>query len=129
VDAGSAFDEGVTSGRRSRVVLTPRRWRQVLRITLRGDGGKKADLRGERGISRKPLRAGMPGDSGATAVNTRVHFPHLCAHEAVGALGIRHSPRPFGAEVLQQLGRIARRDGEAMLEGDWRETVPTRKMG
>jgi hypothetical protein len=30
VDADSAFDEWRESGRRSRVVLTPRRWRQVL---------------------------------------------------------------------------------------------------
>jgi hypothetical protein len=30
MDAGGAKDEGATCGRRSRVVLTPRRWRQVL---------------------------------------------------------------------------------------------------
>ena len=37
------------------------------------DGDKKADHRGERGISRKPLRPGMPGDFRWLAVNTRVH--------------------------------------------------------
>jgi hypothetical protein len=31
VDAEGAFDERRSRGRRSRVVLTPRRWRQVLR--------------------------------------------------------------------------------------------------
>jgi hypothetical protein len=55
----------------------------------------KPDLRGERGISRKPLRAGMPGDSGATAVNTRVHLSLPSAHEAAGALGTRYPPRPL----------------------------------
>src|ERR1700693_915484 len=44
-----------------------------LRINPRNDGGKKADHRGEHGISRKPLRAGMSGDFRWLAVNTRVH--------------------------------------------------------
>jgi hypothetical protein len=39
----------------------------------RNDGGKKADHRGEHGISRKPLRAGMSGVFRWLAVNTRVH--------------------------------------------------------
>ena len=32
--------------------------------------------------------------SGASAVNTRVHTYYPSAHEAAGALGTRHSPRP-----------------------------------
>ena len=44
-----------------------------LRSNPRNDGGKKADHRGERGISRKPLRAGMSGVFRWLAVNTRVH--------------------------------------------------------
>jgi hypothetical protein len=45
-------------GRRSRVVLAPRRWRELLKklTLLRGDGDKKPDRRRERGISRKPSR-------------------------------------------------------------------------
>jgi hypothetical protein len=35
-------------GRRSRVVLTPRRWRQVGGIRSAGDGDNKPDHRGER---------------------------------------------------------------------------------
>jgi hypothetical protein len=36
------------------VVLTPRRWRQILKklTLLRDDGDNKPDRRGERGISR-----------------------------------------------------------------------------
>src|SRR3984893_13507791 len=51
-----ALDGRCQRGRRRRVVLTPRRWRQVGGGNSAGDGGKKADHRGEHGISRKPLR-------------------------------------------------------------------------
>ena len=44
----------VACGRRSRVVLTPRRWRQVLRRDPQGDGGKKARSPGR--ARRKPLK-------------------------------------------------------------------------
>src|SRR6266849_2140724 len=39
----------------------------------------------------------MPGDSGVLVV-TRVRSITTSAHEAAGALGIRHSPRPLWAE-------------------------------
>src|SRR6201988_3187719 len=65
------------------------------RIDPRNDGGKKADHRGEHGISRKPLRAGMSGVFRWLAVNTRVHTYYHSAHEAAGASGARHSPRPL----------------------------------
>src|SRR6266850_5182734 len=42
VDARGAQDEGARRVRRSRVVLTPRCWRQVAQKYLRGDGGKRA---------------------------------------------------------------------------------------
>jgi hypothetical protein len=68
-------DERCCCGRRSRVVLTPRRWRQVRggrvgptgfrRAISAGDGGKRArSPRRARRKPLKPLRAGMPGDSG-----------------------------------------------------------------
>ena len=58
MDAKVATDERDSSGRRSRVVLTPRCWRQVRekqnfsRMTV----ARKPGHRGERGVSRKPLR-------------------------------------------------------------------------
>src|ERR1700683_5276078 len=56
-------------GRRSRVVLTPRRWRQVGGRDSASDGGKKArSPRRARSKLLKPSRAGMPGDPGATVV-------------------------------------------------------------
>ena len=55
----------------------------------------------------------MPDVSGASAVNTGVHTSLLhCAHQAAGALGTRHSPRPLrcrAAEFPGKLGRIAPR--------------------
>ena len=49
VDADVATDERDKSVRRSRVVLTPVCWRQVLKklTLLRGDGGNRARLTGE----------------------------------------------------------------------------------
>ena len=55
VDACGALGRGARGGRRSRVVLTPRRWRQVLReLFPRGDGGKQARSPGR--ARRKPLK-------------------------------------------------------------------------
>jgi hypothetical protein len=56
VDASARQDELARSGRRNRVVLTPRCWRQVLKklTLLRDDGDKKA--RSPRRARRKPLK-------------------------------------------------------------------------
>src|SRR5712664_2968411 len=62
------------------------------------DGGKRARSPGRaRRKPLKPLRAGMPGDSGVLVV-TRVRSITTSAHEAAGATGIRHSPRPLRGE-------------------------------
>ena len=101
-------DERCCCGRRSRVVLTPRRWRQVrgwqvgptgCRLAISADdGGKRARSPGRaRSKPLKPLRAGMPGDSGVLVV-TRVRSITTSAHETAGATGIRHSPRLLWAE-------------------------------
>ena len=75
VDAGCAFDERRWArGRRSRVVLTPRRRRQALRRYPRGDGDKKADRRGEHEAAVKTIACGNAGCSGATVVTTLVCF-------------------------------------------------------
>src|SRR5712664_2817163 len=62
------------------------------------DGGKTARSPGRaRSKPLKPLRAGMPGDSGVLVV-TRVRSITIIAHETAGALGIRRSPRPLWAD-------------------------------
>ena len=79
------------------------------------DGGKRARSPGRaRRKPLKPLRAGMPGDSGVLVV-TRVRSITTIAHEAAGATGTRHSPRPLrGRKINAQLGRIAPRDREGV---------------
>jgi hypothetical protein len=119
-------DERCSRGRQNRVVLTPRRWRQVLRSCVGPTGLRQNLIRRRRwqnspvtGRARhkllKPLRAGMPGDSGVLVV-TRVRSITTIAHEAAGAAGTRHSPRPpWGREIHAQLGRIAPRGREVMF--------------
>ena len=62
MDAFDATDECIRGGRRSRVVLAPRRWREVLeKLTLlRDDGDKEPDRRREHGASRKTIAQGRP---------------------------------------------------------------------
>src|ERR1700738_5175991 len=98
-------------GRRRRVVLTPRRWRQV------GDdashhadgGGKQARSPGRaRNKLLKPSRAGMPGDPGATVVtNARAYYS---TRAAAGATGTRHSPRPLLGERFRHNSGASRRE-------------------
>src|SRR5712664_3118853 len=113
-------DERCCSVRRSRVVLTPRRWRQVRGVKSAqpgldktyplSDGGKRARSPGRaRRKPLKPLRAGMPGDSGVLVV-TRVRSTTIIAHETAGALGIRHSPRPLWAEDSSNASGASRRE-------------------
>ena len=81
-------------GRRSRVVLTPRRWRQVGGSDSAGDGGKKARSPGRaRNKLLKPSRAGMPGDPGATVVtNACAYYTSRTRLRVQRAPGIPRSP-------------------------------------
>src|ERR1700738_3461879 len=102
-------DERCCSVRQNRVVLTPRRWRQVRGVKSAQPGLDKtyplATVAKQPGHTRarrkplKPLRAGTPGDSGVLVV-TGVRSTTIIAPEAAGALGIRHSPRPLWAGDL-----------------------------
>jgi hypothetical protein len=83
--------------RRSRVVLTPRRWRQVLEgLTLLGsDGDKKARSPGRaRRKPLKPLRRECRTAS-AEPVCSCAFFDAHFAHETAGAACTRHSLRPL----------------------------------
>src|ERR1700689_5279677 len=64
---------------------------------LGGEGGNKARSPGRaRRKPLKPLRAGMPGDPGATVVTNARFF--YTTRAAAGASGTRHSPLPLGRE-------------------------------
>jgi hypothetical protein len=68
----SSPDENVCSGRRSRVVLAPRPWRQTGGRYPAGDGGKKRRSPGRARISRNTIARGKPGCPGCTCSSTRV---------------------------------------------------------
>jgi hypothetical protein len=86
--------ERLIRGRRSRVVLTPRRWRQVGGSNSADDGDKKARSPGRaRRKPLKPLRGECRAFSGVTVVtNARVYYT---TRAAAGASGARHSLRPL----------------------------------
>jgi hypothetical protein len=61
VDAEALLDEQRGCGRRRRVVLTPRRWRQVCERQLsQAKVANKPGHLGERVISRKTIAQGRP---------------------------------------------------------------------
>jgi len=84
VDAGSATDErGLLRGREAVWFWRPFAGVKFARTRKRraDDGVNKASgPRGERGISRKPLRGECRMFSGASAVNTGVHTHYQSAH-------------------------------------------------
>jgi hypothetical protein len=104
--------------RRSRVVLTPRRWCQVLgKLSLLGsDGGKKAGHRGDHVISRKTIAQGRPDCSAEPVCSCAFLLVHL-AHETAGAARTRSSLRPlfYGGGSFAKLGRIAPRGRETIF--------------
>jgi hypothetical protein len=64
---GALKTRALNCGRQNRMVLTPRRWRQVCGKRFpRATVTKKPDRRGEYDISRKTIARGMPGDAGVT---------------------------------------------------------------
>src|SRR6266852_1778724 len=96
-------DEGCCSVRRSRVVLTPRRWRQVCGVKSAQPGldktyplmtvAKEPGHRGARKKPLKPLRAGTPGDSGVLVV-TRVRSTTTKCTRGRGCNGHPAFPTP-----------------------------------
>jgi hypothetical protein len=120
----AAFAEGFR-GRRSRVVLTPRRWRQVARGACRpdrvrqaispcGDGGKRARSPGR--ARRTPLK---PSRREGRMIRLYLWFcrVHFFRTRTMGASGHPAFPAPScltGADEFQNFGRVAPRDCECM---------------
>src|ERR1700688_3704962 len=57
----------------------------------------------------KTIACGNAGCSGATVVTTLVCYQHT-AHEAAGATGTRHSPRPLSGETFMHNSGASRRE-------------------
>jgi len=107
-----------TCGRQSRVVLTPRRRRQVDGGNSVGDGDNKPDHRGERGVTVKTIARGMPGETGVTVVTTLACLFYFTC-EAAGASSARHSLRPRffqGETFTHSSGAMRGGNAEVCLE-------------
>src|SRR5260370_26771803 len=95
--------------------MASRSYRAQTSHTSADDGGKKARSPGRaRRKPLKPLRAGMPGDSGVLVV-TRVRSTTTKCTRGRGCSGHPAFPTPSrGREINAQLGRFAPRDREVV---------------
>src|SRR6266478_463607 len=109
-------DERCCCVRRSRVVLTPRRWRQVRGVASAQPGldktfpqatvAKEPDHRGARRKPLKPLRAGTSGDSGVLVV-TRVRSTTTKCTRGRGCNGHPAFPTPsLGGRFFNASGAL-----------------------
>jgi hypothetical protein len=102
VDANGARDVRAERGRQSRVVLTPRRWRQVpgKRSFSGATVARKPGHRGELGISRKTIAQGRPDVSAEPVCSCAFLLAHI-ARETAGAARTRSSLPPL---IFQMAG-------------------------
>jgi hypothetical protein len=121
--AKSCGPDAPTLASSSRSCVGPTGLRQNISVD---DGGKRARSPGRaRHKPLKPLRAGMPGVPVYSLLLVCV-LPIQSAHEAAGAAGTRHSPRPpWGREINAQLGRIVSR-GREVVSGTSRLKIELR---
>jgi len=103
-----------------------------LREKTQATVSNKPGHRGEREVSRKPLRAGMPGQSGGPVVTNSC----VCFHytRGCGCIDTRHSPRPrfFQGDRLTHTSGAPRREIAEACREDERATfsvVITRESG
>src|SRR5712692_5400815 len=105
MDAAARLTSDAASGRRSRVVLTPRRWRQVGGSNSADDGGKQARSPGR--ARRKPLKS-LRGECRVNRCDrgdyARVLFSF--AREAAGRIERPAFPAPSDV----QMGRMSKQN-------------------
>ena len=118
VDASGASDESACSLRTAKPCgpdasrLASSRW------TFRRRRRQQRPISGERGISRNPLRAGMPGDFRCDRCEYSCAFFATLAHTRLRCIWAPGIPaRPSSADHLQQLGRHAPREANACPRG------------
>src|SRR5229473_486399 len=115
-------DERCCSVRQNRVVLTPRRWRQVRGVASAQPGldktyplmtvAKEPGHRGERDISRKTIACGNAGRFRGTRCYSCAFYQYKVhtRPRVQRASGVPHAL--FGRKIDQRLGRIAPRGRE-----------------
>ncbi len=116
-------DERCCCGRQNRVVLTPRRWRQVRGMASRpyrartshvsaNDGGKRARSPGSAKETVKTIACGNAGRFRCTRCCSCAFYHYKCTR-GCGCSGHPAFPTPsLGREFRARLGRIAPRDRE-----------------
>jgi hypothetical protein len=108
VDASALLTNSARCGRRSRVVLMPRRWHQVGGIIFADDGGKQARSPGRaRRKPLKPLRGECRAFSGVTVVtNARAfyHYTRGCVR-----IGRPAFPAPSDWQRAERNGQTSRK--------------------
>src|SRR3984893_7715515 len=119
-------DERCCCGRQNRVVLTPRRWRQVRGVASAQPGldktyplmtvAKEPGHRGEHDISRKTIACGNAGRSGVLVV-TRVHSTTTKGTRDRGCNGHPAFPTPSmgGGRSMQTSGASRREIARSRL--------------
>jgi hypothetical protein len=117
VDAACQKTNDIARGRRSRVVLTPRRWRQVGERDFTGDGGKQARSPGRarnKPVNHRAGKAGWPG--GPVVTNARAYYS---TRAAAGATGTRLSLRPLYSEggTFKQNSGASRGENRPVMPG------------
>ena len=113
MDARAATDVCGSSVRRSRVVLTPRCWCQVVRgSSSHDDGGKRAVHRGELEVSRKAIAQGRPECFRRTCMLVCVFAVRNCTRDrGCGAHPVFPAPSDWRAgSYPANLGRVAPRE-------------------
>jgi hypothetical protein len=119
MDADAATDERGVSVRRSRVVLMPRRWRQVRERStpLANDGDNKPVHRGELEVSRKAVAWGRPVCSPLN-LYARVQFCFVQSHARPRVQRAPGLPRALcfqEGNEMKNFGRLASREGGVMF--------------
>ena len=117
VDAGGATDVRAGCVRRSRVVLTPRCWRQLGGKCPAGDGGKRGVHRGEHEVSRKATAQGRPGCSACTCMLVCAFLVRNCTRDrGCSVHPVFPAPSNFrgGTTDDAKLGRKMSREGETI---------------
>src|SRR6266487_356076 len=116
VDAGSALDETCCSGRRSRVVLTPRCWRQVCDKKRRRRCQTSLVTGESTKETVKTITRGMPGETGVTVVTMLVCFI-LFRTRGYGCIGHPAFPAPSDSREAKRFmhhsGASRRENAEA----------------
>ena len=111
------------------MVLMSRRWHQLLKklSLLRGDGDNKPDLRGERRVSRKTIRAGNAAFLGPPVVKTVCSSTHKTT--GVSERPAFPAPSDFSRDDVLAKTRVRKRRGNVRARLLFDFVIPGQPVG